>query len=89
MLAGVGETVDRGGAAGAAADGLAIDHRLDPSLALQLQELLAHGLAGEGEWRGELRDGGGAALLQREDDGAAAVGQLLERENREPPSAPR
>jgi hypothetical protein len=87
MLAGVGEVVDRGRAAGAAADGVVIDRGLDPTLSLQLQELLAHGLAGQSEQRGELGDGGGAALFQRHDDGAAAVGQLFERENRESPSA--
>ena len=45
---------------------------------MQLQQLLAHGLAGDGELRGELGDGGGAALLERVEDRAAALGKLID-----------
>jgi hypothetical protein len=51
---------------------------LDPSLALQLKQLLPHRLTSELELIGELRDGGGPLALQRDENRAAAIGQLVD-----------
>ncbi len=76
-----GEAVARGRTAGAVTLRIAGDLRLDPSFALQLQELLADGFSGELQFFGELRNRGGAFPLQRVQDRAAAIRQLVDRED--------
>jgi hypothetical protein len=56
---------------------------------MQLQQLLPHRLAGDGELRGELGDRGGAALLERDQDRAAAFGKLIDGEDGVSPFGPR
>ena len=86
MVARLGEAVDRGRAAGAAAlECAALDLRFDPPLALKLEELLADGLAGEPELLGELGDRGRAVLLESDQNGATAFGDLVYAENRNLP----
>jgi hypothetical protein len=53
---------------------------------MQLQQLLAHGLAGDGELGGELGDGSGAAVLERGEDRAAALGKLVDGDDGVSPS---
>src|SRR5204862_8353159 len=60
------------------------DPRLHPPFALQLQQLLPHRFAGELQQLGELRDGGGALRLQRDENRAAAIGQLVDGNDGEP-----
>ena len=63
-----------------AARRVAVDLSFDPSVLPQLQKMLAHGFACKPEVRSELGDGRGAALLQGDNDSAAAVGKLLVRQ---------
>ena len=77
MIAGLGEVVARGRASGASALVTAGHARLDPSLALELQELLPHRFARELQLIGELRDRGWPLALECEQDGPAAVGKLV------------
>jgi len=46
--------------------------------------LLTHGLAGELQQLGELRDRGGALRLERDEDRAATIGQLVYGNDGEP-----
>ena len=77
MVAGLSEVIARGGTPRAAAFIAAGHARLDPSFALELQELLPHRLARELQLIGELRDRRWALALECEKDGAAAVGKLV------------
>ncbi|HEX7829706.1 MAG TPA: hypothetical protein VF787_08620 [Thermoanaerobaculia bacterium] len=81
VIAGFGEAVARGRAAGASANRITIDGGVDPPFALQLQKLLANGFAGQSEIGGELRDGRGSVPFQCGDDRAATVGEVVECEN--------
>ncbi len=74
VIAGFAEPVDRRRTSGARALFAALDPRFDPSVAMQLQQLLTDRFAGEAERVGELRDRRGTAALQRRQDGAPAVG---------------
>jgi hypothetical protein len=49
-----------------------------------LQQLLTHRLAGELQQIGQLRDGGWALRLQRDEDRAATIGQLVDGDDGEP-----
>ena len=84
MIAGFGEAVARRRPAGAPALLAARDPRLHPSLALQLQQLLPHRFAGQRQQLGELRDGGGPLGLERDENRAATIGQLVDGDDGEP-----
>ena len=84
MVAGLGEAVPRRRPAGTSALLAASNARLHPTLALELQQLLTHGLAGELQQLGELRDRGGALRLERDEDRAATIGQLVYGNDGEP-----
>ncbi len=77
MIARLGEAVARRWTTCAAALRRSRHLRLDPTLSLQLKKLLPHGFAGELQFVGELRDGGGSLLLQREQDCPPAIGKLV------------
>lgn len=79
VVAGLGEGVSRGRTAGAAPlVRAAVDLGVDPAVALELEELLADGLAGELEEIRQLGDGGRPLLLERDEDGPPAVGKLVD-----------
>jgi hypothetical protein len=75
------QQVARSGTAGARALFAARAARFDPPFALQLQQLLADGLAGEGQFVGELGDRAWTLALERDEDGAAAFGELFDGQN--------
>ena len=77
MITRFGEAVARRGTAGAAALRGSRDARLDPAFALKLQQLLAHSLARELKFIGELGDGRRTLALEGEQDRATAVGELV------------
>src|SRR5437016_9708479 len=75
MVARLGQSVARGRTSAVARAG-AFVHRLDPTLALELHELLPHRLAGHPEAVRELRDGERALALQRFEDALPRAGGL-------------
>src|SRR5207245_2947422 len=64
------------GRASAVTGGGALVHRLDPSLALELHQLLPHRLARHAEALRELRDGERTLALQRLEDALTSAGRL-------------
>ena len=82
MIARLAETVDRRRPPGPRALFAALDPRFDPAIAMKLQQLLPDRLAGQPERIGEMGDGRRPLLLQGGQNGAPAVRQLVDGENR-------
>jgi hypothetical protein len=73
MIARFAEPIDRRRTAGACALFAALDARLDPTVAMELQELLTNGFAGQTEGVGELRDRRRTTLFECRENRAPAI----------------
>jgi hypothetical protein len=79
VIARAGEAVAGGRASGSRAfPARPLYAGLDPSIALQLKQLLPDRFSGELQGGSELGDGGRTGLLERQKDRAAAVGKLVD-----------
>ena len=78
MIARVGQRVARRRTSGLSAARAAIDLRLDPAVALQLEKLLPHRFAGQRKLGCEPRDRCGAVPFERDQNGAATIGKLID-----------
>ena len=81
MITSLGEAVARRGTASAAALRGPRDARLDPAFTLELQQLLAHCLAGELKFIRELGDRRRTLTFKGEQDRATTIGELINGNN--------